>query len=239
MNLEMLLETNNIRFDSKLGNIRQMVSKLFNSNEEPIVDNFSLDGVEINNINIPNFHIHGEKTDGSWIDVKNIFETFNTQTITHQTSSQNQQQKLSDERRNQQSLRKLLKDQSNKLDHRKDFDEARMEDHTSETVYDTECGEMNANKENMRDSIDPRASAGLTSKSQLQNSIYSIQESKVKAEPIHLLNENIFSSVQSGSSTRISPSRDNSKHAPSLLDQSNRIRQVNVEMFTVSLKRSD
>lgn len=230
MNREMLLECNNIHFESKLGNIRQMASKLFSSGAKPFVDDFPQDGIEMSNMNVSNDG-DDEKTDGSWKDVKKIFETFNKQMVTPQTSNHNQQQKILNERKDGHS-RKLIKDQNTKLSHRKNFDQATTEISTSEAVHDVECGETNANKENILDLIDKRSP-----QYRHQSSNCSIQESRIKIETIQSTNGSASSSAQSY--TPVSTFVDNSKQDSSLYDQSNRVRQVNVEMFTVTLKRSD
>lgn len=237
MNREMLLESNNIHFESKLRNIRQMASKLFSLSEEPFVDDFPQDGVEVNNINILNDD--DEKNDHSWRDVEKIFETFNKQIDTPQILNQNQQQKLLNERKDGHSHRKLIKDQNNELHHRKDK-ATTPKIYTSETVHNVESGEMNANKENIRESIDQRTSADLAPPHQLQNSNCSVQESRFKIKPIQSQNINSSSSsVQAVPSKPVPTIFDSSKQASSLYDQSNRVRQVNVEMFTVTLKRTD
>lgn len=218
----MLLESNNIHFESKLGNLRQMVPKLFSSNEKPIIDDFLQDDVETNNMNMSNDD-DGGNSDGSWNDVKEIFETFNKQTVIPQTSNQGQQRKLLDERQNRHSLRQMVKDQNNKLHHSKD--KATKEICTPESVYEVERGEENANKENIRDPNDQRTSSDLASQYQLQSSNYSGQGSGKNVESIQTQNKNIPSS--------------SSVQASTVGDQSNRVRQVNVEMFTVTLKCTD
>lgn len=71
-NREILLENNNIKFEAKPQNIRQIVEKEYSSIEEPMIDNFDLE-------NIPSQRATDskkDKTDNCWTDLKYIVSTF-------------------------------------------------------------------------------------------------------------------------------------------------------------------
>lgn len=199
MNREMLLESNNIHFEPTFKNISQMVAKLFNSSDEPFVDDFAPNDAEIKNMNISIARLPHD-ADGSWRDVKKIFETFNKQTVTPQTSSKNQQQNTHKDEH------LLSKDQNNKLHQHKNLD-------NYNAIKNIDCEETNSNKENIHDSVDQSSA----STHQLLNSKCSIQGSRNNIETIKSI--------------------DDSKQTA--YDQTNRVRQVNVEMFTVTLKHTN
>lgn len=218
----MLLESNNILFEPTLKNISQMAAKLFGSSEEPIVDDFPQDdgGTSNTNDSIANA---AHDDDGSWKDVKKIFETFNKQVVAAQASNRNQQQKTLVESKEE---RLFSKGRSNKLLYQKDFDnfKATKSDGTSKSVEDVENEEFNSNKENRQGSVD-----------QLQ----SLNGSRNNGEHIKSHNINTPSSVQLVSSTAVPNHNDIWKQTARLNDQTNRVRQVNVEMFTVTLKHAN
>lgn len=222
MNREMLLESNRIHFEPTLKNISQMASKLFSSSEEPLVDNFPQNGDEMNNINTSIIKTAYDD-DGGWKDVQKIFETFNKQVVTPQNSNKNQEQKTVNDSKADYAL---SKDQTNKLH----FKATKSVGTAVEAVHDVECVGMNSNKENIHDSVvqkrSEKISAPLTF--QLTNST---QENIVG--PVKLSNINTPSSVQIDTSTK------DPKQTATLNNQSNRVRQVNVEMFTVTLKNTN
>lgn len=71
MNREMLLEKHKIKFESKFPNIRQMVEKQFNHNENPIIDDgLSPSSVQTNGNSLESNEI---QSDNNWEEVKEIF----------------------------------------------------------------------------------------------------------------------------------------------------------------------
>lgn len=229
----MLLESNNINFEPKLQNIRQIASKLFSSGEEPLVADFLNDTINDMDNSLAK---HNEESDGSWKDIKQIFETFNKQTDAPRTSIPDQQQQI------------ILTE--NKVQHSHNqphYDKSFITQNvggkinTVQTVQDFENREMNANKENIHGSIDQGTSASLSSQSSLQNSSCSVKGSEIEteAEAIQLQNKATSPSTQIIPITSFPNRFDDSKQVSSLNDNPNRVRQVNVEMFTVTLKRND
>lgn len=219
----MLLESNNVHFEPTLKNISQIAAKLFSSCEEPIVDDFPQDDGATANTN-DTIADAAHDDDGSWRDVKKIFETFNKQMDTAQTSNRSQQQKTLNECKGE---RLLTKSQSNKPPYYKDFNNFKSTKSvdTMKSVEDVESNDLNSNKENRQDSVD-----------QLSGST---QGSRNSSEHTKYYNINTPSSVEVVSPITVPTYIDNSKQTVRLNDQTNRVRQVNVEMFTVTLKHAN
>lgn len=237
MNREMLLESNNIHFEPTLKNISQMAARLFSSSEEPFVDDFPQNDSEINNMN-KSISNSTHDDDDSWRDVKKIFETFNKQMVPRQTSSLNQQPKIINKITDEQSL---SKDQNNKFYCHKNpgISRAAKNSDNVEILQAVDCGGTNSNKENIHDSTDQSPSGGLASKYQLPNSNCSKQEGRNNIEHIKTHSMNTSSFGQVAPITTVPTTIDNSKQTLPLYDQANRVRQVNVEMFTVTLKQAN
>lgn len=221
MNREMLLESNNIDFEPKLQNIGEMASKLINSGQEPLVDDVSNDGINNMNTSIAN---HNEETEGSWKDVMQIFETTNKPKNASKTTNYKVQQS-----HNQNKHSKGIDSQKavKKID-------------TIETVQDVDYRKTNANKENIDATISPNILVSSSSQYPLQSSYCSIQgKSNIDTETIQSQNGAAPPTRQSVSLTSFPSSTNDSKPVSSINDHPNRVRQVNVEMFTVTLKRND
>lgn len=234
MNREMLLENNNIHFEPKVQNIRQMASKLFSSSEEPLVDDLPFTVFDIN-VNAA-MHSDNNETDTNWTDVKEIFDNFNKPIITSQTTVQNKEifNKHEDG-----FPHKLISDPNSKI-HGNGFNMEKKPSivDTVGALKSSPYREIHANKENIEDSVDRRASNSVESSYKSQFSGCSEQGNKIKSKVIQLKNENTLSSEQDVFSISVS-SLINLNEAPITNDHSNRVRQVNVEMFAVSLKRMD
>lgn len=196
-----------------------MAAKLFSSSEEPDVDDFPQgEGVSSNTNNSMASSAHND--DSSWGDVKKIFETFNKQLVTAQASNQSQQQKILIENKKE---RLLSKSQSNKLVHfktTKGVDTMKLK-----TVENVQSEELNSNKENTLDSVDQSRI--------LNNSIHGSRNNSEHIKSLNILTPSV------SSCTTVSTYIDNSKQTARSNDQTNRVRQVNVEMFTVTLKHGN
>lgn len=205
----MLLESNNIRFEPTLKNISQMAAKLFGSNEEPMVDDFPQDDAGTSNTNDP----IDNNGDGSWRDVEEIFETFNKPVAICQALRRSQQRE---------TLIESKEEQSDKLAHHKDFDDFKATKRVGimKSADDVGSDELSSNKKYRLDSTD-----------QLQNLKGSGNNCEHLKSP-----KNIPSSVQVVSSTTVPNQVDISEQTARQNDQTNRVRQVNVEIYTLTLK---
>lgn len=91
----MLLEQNDISFEKKVSNIRQMVEKQFNNNEEPIIDDIfcaSIDNIRHDTSkykrNSSQFNTNDIQTDNNWLEVREIIANINNGPSTSQSKSE-------------------------------------------------------------------------------------------------------------------------------------------------------
>lgn len=82
MKFEMFLEKNNLHFSPKLYNIRQLVPKMFDENDVPIINNSLKSPADFDAIHLDNFYTALDSKDenqinGSWTEIKKIFESHN------------------------------------------------------------------------------------------------------------------------------------------------------------------
>lgn len=230
MDREMLLESNNIHFEPTLQNVRKMATKLFGSTEQPVTDELSLNNSNMDKKSVsiagPS-HDDAGKNEDSWRDVENIFENLNNAAITSSSS-----EKLSNEIEDVSQFNDLKTNQNNKIVHNQNSKTARDEIDTVQTGQNMQHNVLSANKENIFDSNDCIITDRKTSQDPLPSSDLSGQKYRIKKETIQAQNGHMVSS-------QVSEMPSGLKHLPPVpsLNVSNRVRQVNVEMFTISLKR--
>lgn len=234
MERELLLESNQIHFEP-LHNIRQMVSKLFSSSEEPLLDDNSSGSIDTNNMTVPIdslIHNGAEKIDDSWRDVNKIFETINKQMVRSHSTSQYLRQNIINGNEDGHRLNSLIPSQSNKHHYAKSSGSRKVTTTLDSVQIDQKevHGETDANKENVTGVRDRKAADAVASRT----ADCAKQRSKIESEPNQTRNGNMASSQ---STTLVPCDFSNSKQDQFLNEQSNRVRQVNVEMFTITLKR--
>lgn len=208
----MLLESNNISFDSKLHNIRQLVDKKFGPNEDPIIDDVLYsadDNFTKADVTLKTDDLSENDFTESWSDVKEIFSNINSrlpiakntpkvQQIKHFAPVDNTIIMLPEE---QETLREtlLIRPTNNTIS-------------MGEYAKGTEVAKSIENKEN------------INHVNQKTNSFIALSPEKT--------NESISASCSP-------PIKTNNFEHNSTNDSQHRVRQVNVEMFTVTFKRRD
>lgn len=209
MNREMLLESNHIKFEPKLLNIRQMIEKIFDANEEPIIDDNLCSPASIKSDSVKNVEtsekIASVEIDRSWSDVKEIFATLNKQAATSKNTYCN----------------KLVKAEGQNVV-------------KSNSKSEGECLKIQKfiqNKENTFDRMDQNTPKIMSTTNSLVHSInnVSVREFNSNVTKVELATEksNILSPII------------NSAELKTVGDPSSHVRQLNVEMFTITLKRRD
>lgn len=196
MNLELLLEKNNIHFTPKNQNFRCLVSRLFNSKEEPDV----LDSTNHNNVDSctkPNeCDENGENQNtGSWTDVKEMFDSLNCAELRIQQNYQKRNSKhqasSSTEKHRLPHLNEFEKNVGGKSDIAIDLD------------MKVKHLQLMENKENIKDKTEHPKNSDFD-------------------------HSNVANAI-------ISSSSNHNKSISSNNDLPNRVRPVNVEMYTVTL----
>lgn len=232
MNYEMLLASNNVCYEPKIQNIRQLVSKLYSSNAEPMIDDDLCS--DNGDVNAQNFKSLGNRSDaegetqkdGSWMDVREIFETFNKQISAESTDRSQQKDNLKEHKTDQSNLLLNHGKQSQNKDGIQNKMNVRKYANAEDIDKATENIKLNEDKENVNVSKE-RDTLNMTRS----------QNSSPPSNQAVLVERN---SSDITNTTMSVPSFDNlNKALPPVNDLPNRVRQVNVEMFTVTLKRRD
>lgn len=214
MNREMLLENNCISFDRKLQNIRQMVETKFGPNAEPMIDEVvcSVDDSSTKNIcaSETNDLSVNEPTE-SWSDVKEIFANING----HLPAAENTQKGKRYKNLGQADNTIIMLPDEEEIPREKcsvfSTNNTASMNECFKGIKTTEATEPIENKENIN---------------HLSKEIPTIGLSPEKT------NETVSSNICPSIFT------DKSEHNCTQ-DSQNRVRQVNVEMFTVTLKRRE
>lgn len=216
MNREMLLENNSISFDRKLQNIRQMVEKKFGPNEEPMIDDVvcSVDESSTKNIcaSETNDLSVNEPTE-SWSDVEEIFANINGRLPTAENTSKGKRYKN-------------LSQADNTIIMLPDEKDIPREQNS---IFSTN------NTDSMNECVKGIKTNEATEPIENKENINHLSE-KMPTNTIGLSPEKANETV----SSNFCPSKftDKSEHNCTQ-DSQNRVRQVNVEMFTVTLKRRE
>lgn len=220
MNREMLLESNNIDFEPKLLYIRQMVEKIFKANEEPIIDDVlcSPASIKLEGVNKVETLENNVEIDRSWSDVKEIFATLNKQATTSKNSFCNQS--VEDDKRKIVQTKRKIAEKCSKIQESVRNKENRFD----ETEHNTQ-------------KIGPTTKSSVHSiKNASDQEFNSIVNSNTTVE-LATEKSNVLSPMKSSSST--TNSAELKPSSSSVNNTSGHVRQLNVEMFTVTLKRRD
>lgn len=207
MNFEIFLEKNNIKFAPKLDNIRQLVPKLFDPNEVPMINNSLNSSGDFNAINVDNSNTISQaldskvdnQTSGSWAEVKEIFDSLSTlETV---FPIEHTKKDLKYKRRNNVELKSKIKDKNKMI---------------PESDERSESSRSFEDKENA-DILNRQAVGKGSSFETLQTS-------------------NNIDPLSSTFAASVSKIDDQSPCIQSTNDVSNRVRQLNVQVYTVCLR---
>lgn len=228
MNREMLLEKHKINFEPKLSNIRQMVERQYNQNESPIIDDVPFfleksfrDTVCVSNPTSPQhdniFESDETHLKDNWEEVKEIFDNFNSQ-----TTQNNCKQNVPAQRDENTILMLPNECESHALFTSKfNIDYAKIGNCNAESTE---------NKENVKEYNIENDIKVSTSFKSLTPSSSGFTQSPHSND----VTEKFMKPSQSKSWSSLN--KDLTQITSSTCDIQNRIRQVNVEMFTVKLK---
>ncbi|XP_031625911.1 protein Spindly [Contarinia nasturtii] len=225
MNRELLLENNNINFDAKLQNVRQIIDKEFDTDEKPIIDDALTYTNDSFKPNISMFNVDSTKpiSSGSWSDVREIFsDNFNYHT-SNSTSSNVQNDSREDNTivllpKEKPPIQETLTPFSafNSVSIIKSEPIIKCEEHKTSIV-------SVENKENIN-----------------SNEPIELNEAKNKSDTSIKLSYENSTKEETAASLSITKPENVQQNSFSVLDSQDRVKHVNVEMFTVTFgKRKD